>query len=83
MGKADYYKAGSFNAICSTCGFKFKSTKMKTDYYGNIVCSGCYDPRHPQEFVRGTTDEQKTPWVSPEAPDTFVPEVAVLIPINN
>lgn len=42
-----------------------------------MVCDGpgtnyCWEPRHPQDFVRGVKDKQTPPWVRPEPPDTFL-----------
>lgn len=42
-----------------------------------MVCFGegtnnCWEPRHPQDFVRGVKDKQTPPWVRPEGADTFL-----------
>jgi hypothetical protein len=41
------------------------------------VCSGpgtngCWEPKHPQEKVRGKADHQAVPWTRPEPPDDFL-----------
>lgn len=77
MGKSDYYKHGSWNCICDRCGFKYKAEQIRMEWNGLRVCSGkgtndCWEPRHPQDFVRGKRDQQAPPWVRPEASDTFV-----------
>ena len=71
------YKHGQWNAICDRCGFKYKSSKLKREWTGLMVCHGpetnnCFEPRHPQDFVRGRMDDQSTPWSRPEPPDVFV-----------
>jgi hypothetical protein len=38
-----------------------------------MVCEGDYEERHPQDFVRGVTDNMSVPWARDEAQDTFVP----------
>lgn len=61
-GKADYLALGDYNAICDRCGSKFKASQLKKTWEGFYTCSTCWEPRHPQEFVRGTQDQQTPPW---------------------
>lgn len=72
-GPADYLKLGDWNAVCYQCGLKFKASDLIRHWQGYWVCSDCFEPRHPQDFVRGIHDEQTPPWTQPEAEDTFVP----------
>lgn len=37
-----------------------------------MTCHSCWEPRHPQEFVRAKEDKQSVPWSRPEAEDSFV-----------
>lgn len=42
-----------------------------------MVCSptvkkGCWEIRHPQEFIRPVPDQQKLPWTRPEATDSYL-----------
>ena len=37
-----------------------------------MVCSGDWEPRQPQDFVRGVADKQAPPWARPEASDDFL-----------
>lgn len=38
-----------------------------------MVCSVCWEPRHPQDYVRGIPDNPGgLPWTRPEPPDVFV-----------
>lgn len=78
MGHADYYKPGDWNAICDECGFKFKGSELRKRWDGYMVCKDDWEPRHPQDFVRGVKDSQPLPWTRPEAPDVFRdPEVPI------
>jgi hypothetical protein len=73
MGVADYYKKGDFNRICDRCGVKVKASETRREWTGLIVCKdGCWEPRHPQEFVRGKRDRQRVPHPRPESPDRFL-----------
>lgn len=69
-----HYEHGQWNAICDRCGFEFKARKVKLEWTGLRVCAGagtneCWEPRHPQEKVRGKHDRQAPPWVRPEPPE--------------
>lgn len=69
--------SGQWNAICDRCGCKYKSGKMRKEWTGKMVCRGadtndCWEPRHPQDLVRGRADNQSTPWNRSEPEDTFI-----------
>ena len=66
MGKADHYRKGVWNAICDTCGLKFKSDQLYKTWDGYMVCTKCWEPRQPQDFVRGRRDIQRVPWDRPD-----------------
>ena len=66
MGKSDKFVLGEWNAICDMCGFKFKSSKLQKNWEGFMVCSKCWEPQHPQDFVRSTLDRQRIPWGRPD-----------------
>lgn len=59
-GRADYLSNKYHNAICDRCGFKVKSNQLKQQWNGLMCCdasvNGCWEPRHPQDFVRGVPD---------------------------
>jgi hypothetical protein len=58
-------------AICDRCGFRFHSYKLKKEWDGLMVCKNCWEPRHPQDFVRVPVEEVVPPWTRPEQTDTF------------
>ena len=72
MGSRDYFKHGEWNCICDVCGFKRKSGEMKTRWDGIMTCGECWEPRQPQDFVRGIADSPDLPFTRPEGPDVFV-----------
>jgi hypothetical protein len=83
MGRADYYKRGSWNAICDICGFKRKAEDLvtKTWFGGGTVPSNlyvcfdtCADAIQPQAFAIGIPDRQTPPWVRPPQQPVFVPD---------
>ena len=66
------YNSGDWKAICDVCGREFKASKLKQRWDGLMVDSLCWEPRQPQDFVRGVPDPQLVPWVRDEATDTFI-----------
>ena len=70
---ASYYKSGSWNFICEVCGQQYKAEQMRKRWDGVITCPNDWEPRHPQDFVRGVKDNQSVPISRPEPPDQFIP----------
>lgn len=42
---------------CQRCGFTLRSSKGKREWTRLIVCPRCWDPRHPQEFLRARKED--------------------------
>lgn len=64
-GKADYLDLGDWNAVCYECGRKFKASQLIKHWRGYWVCQQHWEPRHPQDFVRGIPDHPAPPFVQP------------------
>lgn len=73
MGRSDYYKGGDWNSECDVCGQKYKYSKLRRRWDGVLVCPKDWEPRHPQDFVKGVKDNQSVPETRAEPPDSFVP----------
>lgn len=58
--------------ICDRCGFERALSSLKEEWTGLKVCKDCWDPRHPQDFVRGVRDDQSVPNPRPEPNDVFI-----------
>lgn len=71
-GRSDYTNySNDYNFICQRCGFKCKKNiDIKREWTGLWVCNenvnNCWEPRQPQDFVRGVPDNQS---VTPAQPD--------------
>ena len=51
------YHPGDYKVICDQCGITYLRSECSTDWKNRIVCDrGCWEPRHPQEFVRAKPD---------------------------
>lgn len=73
MGRSDYYKPGDYNRICDRCGLKKKASETQEEWNGLIVCSdGCFEERHPQDFVRGRYDDQRVHKPRPDTEPVYV-----------
>ena len=79
MGRADYLRHGDYNAICDRCGFKFKFSELRKEWDGLYVCTahGCWEPRQPQDYVKGIADHMSVPVSRPEAPNLYNNNIAL------
>lgn len=66
------YVSGQWNAICDRCGFKFKSSELKKDWQGLMVCEDDFETRHPQTLMKITTEKAFPEWTRPRTVDEFV-----------
>lgn len=76
MGRADYLSLGDWNAVCFRCGRKRKASTMKKQWQGFYVCPEHWEPRHPQDFVRGVKENPSVPWSQPA-------QIQFVYPTNN
>lgn len=51
------YRPGDHKVHCGRCGKDYHASEMRREWTGNIVCNRCWEPRHPQEFLRATKDK--------------------------
>ena len=72
MGQADFLKLGDWNANCAECGRKFKASTLIRHWKGYYVCKEHWETRHPQDFARGSSDNQAAPFVQELPIPTFV-----------
>ena len=72
IGKKDYLKLGSWNALCDVCGQKFKAEELRRRWDGYMCCREDWEERQPQDLIRLPRERQNAPWVRPVPPDQFV-----------
>lgn len=63
---------GAWNAVCDRCGKRLKSFQLRKEWTGLRVCATCYEPRHPQDFLKAKVDRQAPAWTRPEQPEIDV-----------
>ena len=68
----NYYLSGEFNVICDRCSKKIKAHEAKHEWTGFIVCGGCFEFRHPQDFVRARQDKISVPFIRPIPDEPFI-----------
>jgi len=73
MSYKSRWSNGSWNVICDVCGRKFKDGELQMRWDNLMVCSRDWEPRQPQDFVRGVADVQAPPFTRPEQEDQFIP----------
>ena len=65
---------GDWNALCDSCGRKFKASSLQKRWDGLIVCREDWEQRHPQDLLRVQREQISVPWSRPyPAEDTFLP----------
>jgi hypothetical protein len=72
---------GTWKVVCDRCGFWFHSDELRKEWQGLMTCNSCWEPRHPQDFVRGVPDHTAPPWTRPEPEDVFR-EVDYVLPLS-
>ncbi len=68
----EYYKPSDFWRICDRTGFKVRASKTRLQWNGLVVRTKSWEPRHPQDFLRGKQDQQRVPHARPRPADKFL-----------
>lgn len=69
---SNYLILGQWNAICDICGQKKKSSELRKNWEGLMVCESDWEVRHPQELIRVRGERVATPWSRSEPTDVFI-----------
>ena len=80
MSKGWKYVHGDWNILCDVCNIRVKASTTRQRWDGFRVCENCFEIRHPQDFVKATTDHISVPFSRPRGTDTFVPVTYVSYP---
>ena len=56
MSYSPRYDRGDWKCICDACGIAYKASELQQRWDGLKVCSYDWEPRQPQDFVRGVAD---------------------------
>ena len=72
MGQADFLRVGDYNAICDVCGRKFKFSRLRQKWDNTWACEQDWEPRQPQDYLRGIPDNMSVPLSRPDPPALFL-----------
>jgi len=72
MSYRNRYEPGNWNVICDACGREYKANQLRKRWDGVMVCPQDWEPRQPQDFVRGVADKIVPEFTRPEQQDNFV-----------
>ena len=73
---------GNWNALCDSCGRKFKALDLRRRWDGLMVCKEDYELRHPSDFLRVQREKITVDFSRPPPPDTFVGYTCSIVEIN-
>ena len=57
---------GNWNAICDSCGRKYKATSLRKRWDGLMVCEEDWEVRHPQDFIKVQKEKISVPFNRPD-----------------
>jgi len=77
MGQADFLRVGDYNAICDVCGRKFKFSRLRQKWDNTWACEQDWEPRQPQDYLRGIPDNMSVPLSRPDPPTLFLQDEIV------
>ncbi len=71
MGRKLSYRLGSFYRQDDRSGFMQRAEDTRMEWNGRIVDEKLWEPRQPQDLVRGVKDVQSVPMARPKPPPAF------------
>jgi len=71
MAREGFYKMGSFYRVCDLTGFTVRAEREKKMWTNTIRRTQSWEPRQPQDFVKGVRDDQTVPEPRPRQLDQF------------
>jgi len=67
----NYFVSGQWNAICDSCGKRYKIRDLRKRWDGLLVCEKDYELDHPQKYLRVRETGQAVPIIRDEPQDNF------------
>lgn len=66
------WEQGNHWGECQRCSLIFRTSDLRKEWTGLKVCNECWEPRHPQDFVKSISEDTSARGiVSPETQDTY------------
>ena len=82
MGRKLHYKLGSFYRTDDRTGFPQRAERTRKEWTGLIVDGARWEPRQPQDLVKGVPDLQWVPDPRPLAANIYVGPISVQTTAN-
>lgn len=82
MADDKHYVPGDFYRICDFTGFKVRANRTRKEWNNFIVREQSWEPRQPQDFVRGTYDDQTVPEPRPRSVNVFIGPLGTALSAN-
>ena len=82
MGRKLHYKPGSFYRVDDRTGFPQRAGRTKKEWTGLIVDENVWEPRQPQDLVKGVKDVQSVPDARPLGQNIYVGPISVATTAN-
>lgn len=82
MGRKLHYKPGSFYRVDDRTGFPQRAEKTRAEWTGLIVDEARWEPRQPQDLVKGVPDIQSVPNPRPLGANVYVGPISVQTTAN-
>jgi hypothetical protein len=79
MADDKHYIPGSYYQICDRTGFKVRNFNTQREWDGLQVRDASWEPRQPQDFVRGVRDYQNVPIPRPQQIPVFIGPLTTLL----
>lgn len=81
MADDKHYIPGDFYRICDRTGFKVRAGKTQKEWNNLIVRGKSWEPRQPQDFVRGVVDDQTVPEARPRQTNVFIGPLGTFVSV--
>src|SRR5580698_6191386 len=79
MGRKLHYKRGSFYRVDDRTGFPTRAENTRKEWNNLIVDQARWEPRQPQDLVKGVPDIQSVPDARPLSQNIFVGPISTQI----
>lgn len=63
---------GDSKGCCDRCGFDFYQSMLRKEWTGAMVCSLCWDPKHPQDSLQPRAERNNVKDARPAPAYRFV-----------
>lgn len=68
----DKFRLGDSKAVCDRCGFHKYQSELRKEWNGAMVCSECWEPRHPQDLIKARSERNHVKDARPEPAYRFL-----------